>query len=106
MKKSMILMSAALIAALPLTTLAHSGAPDVPRSVKQQERIKHGIKSGALTPHEVAKLKHEQAKLAKMRSHAMGDGKLTQAEKIRIHRTQNRASDHIYREKHDLQKRH
>jgi polyhydroxyalkanoate synthesis regulator phasin len=75
------------------------------REARQQKRIEQGVKSGELTAREAAKLEREQAKIEADREKALSDGTLTKREKAKLTREQNRASRHIYREKHDAQKR-
>jgi len=74
------------------------------REVRQQTRIAQGVKSGELTAKETAKLEREEAKIEKDREKALADGTLTRKEKAKLTREQNRASRHIYRQKHDAQK--
>jgi hypothetical protein len=72
------------------------------RQKRQQERIGEGIKSGELTAKEGAKLEAEQTKIQrKKRRFRRNDGKLGPKEKAIITHDQNKASKHIYKEKHD-----
>ena len=76
------------------------------RQKRQQERIGEGIKSGELTPKEGAKLEAEQTKIQrKKRRFRRNDGKLGPKEKAIIKQDQDKASEHIYKEKHDAQTR-
>src|SRR5688572_25990207 len=86
MKKAMTLIGAAVLSALPLAAFAQTAASEVQRNINQQERIEQGLKSGALTTHEAAKLEREQAAVNRMQSQALRDGHLTEAEKARIQR--------------------
>lgn len=74
------------------------------REARQQKRIEQGVKSGELTAKETAKLEREQGKIEADREKALADGKMTKKEKAKLTREQNRASRHIYRQKHDAQK--
>ena len=76
----------------------------VDREARQQKRIAEGVESGQLTPRETARLERQQAKIEADRKKAWADGTLTKQEKAKLTREQNRASRHIYREKHDAQK--
>ena len=87
------------IAGLPLA----EGGTILRREARQQKRIEQGVKSGELTAEETAKLEREQAKIEADREKALSDGTITKKEKARLTREQNRASRHIYREKHDAQ---
>ena len=71
------------------------------REKNQQQRIMQGMRSGELTPRETAKLKREQARIKKKERRFKSDGVLTCKERHTLHRYLNRASRHIYREKHD-----
>ncbi len=73
------------------------------RQVKQQARIKQGVKSGALTRGEKRRLERHQARIQKRKQidKAKHGGRLTPRNKAQLNRMQNRASRHIYREKHN-----
>jgi hypothetical protein len=72
------------------------------RQKRQQDRIGEGIQSGELTPKEATKLEAEQTKIQrKKRRFRRNDGKLGPKEKAIITHDQNKASKHIYKEKHD-----
>ena len=73
------------------------------RQANQQERIDHGVKSGALTQKEAARLQKGQQRVDRMESRAMADGKMTPRERERIERAQDDQNKKIYREKHDRQ---
>ena len=69
----------------------------------QQERIERGIESGQLTPREAARLERERARVERLERRARADGVLTQRERDRITRAQDRLGRDIYRESHDRQ---
>ena len=108
-----------LIAALALTVggAAFAQAPVAPvapkdptatpridqRQVEQEKRIQQGVASGALTPKEAAKLEKREAKIQARKLAAKADGKVTNAERRKLARAQNRASAAIKREKNDRQ---
>jgi len=71
------------------------------RQRRQQSRIAEGIESGALTPKEATRLEAEEAAIQREKRHFKRDGKLGPKEKAKLNRDLNRASRHIYREKHD-----
>jgi hypothetical protein len=75
------------------------------RQERQQNRIGRGIESGQLTPREGARLEREQAKIAAEEKAFKSDGKLSRRERRTLRHDQNRASRHIWREKHDAQRR-
>jgi hypothetical protein len=73
------------------------------RKENQQDRIAQGVKSGQLTPRETANLENKEAAInheTRADRRANG-GKLTQDEKAKINRQQNRTSRQIYRDKHN-----
>ena len=76
------------------------------RAENQQDRIAQGVKSGELTPRETARLEGKEAHLGHEVKDMREDngGKLTDKEKMKVSRQQNRLSRGIYRQKHDGQK--
>lgn len=76
----------------------------VNRERRQQERIGQGVQSGELTAKETQRLEKEQVKIEADRKQALADGKLTKRERAELHKEQDRASRHIYRQKHEAQK--
>ncbi len=71
---------------------AQTAASEVQRNVNQQTRIEQGLKSGALTTQEAARLEQGEAKIQREQARALQDGKLTPAEKAKIQADQNRES--------------
>lgn len=73
------------------------------RQQNQQDRIANGEKSGALTPHESAKLERQQGRIdrSEKRDMAEHNGHLTKGEQSNLNRRQNRASANIYAKKHN-----
>ena len=87
-----------------VATLATANAATInQRRDNQQDRIAQGVKSGQLTAHETASLERKEARL----NHQIRDdrqdhnGHLTNSERVRINREQNRDSRDIYRDKHN-----
>jgi len=78
---------------------------DVKRDVNQQRRIEQGVQSGQLTTRETARLEGGQARDTAAQARAGADGKVTAREQRRVQSAENRQSQHIYRQKHDAQKR-
>lgn len=74
------------------------------RQVQQQQRIDQGVASGALTSKEAENLEKRQEKIATDKAAAQADGKVTRAERRKLHREQNRSGAAIKRQKHDKQK--
>ena len=75
------------------------------RQVKQQKRIKQGVKSGELTKKETVQLKAQQAHIQRTKKKAKADGKVTKKERAKIQKKQNKASKNIRSQKHDKQNR-
>ncbi len=75
------------------------------RQHHQVLRIRQGIKSGELTRPEVKHLTREQQRIRRMERKFRSDGELTFKERARLQGRLNRASHHIYQEKHDNQQR-
>jgi len=75
------------------------------RYARQDMRIEHGIRSGALTWREARQLRAEQRGIRQMIRRAQRDGHISPRERQLILRAQNQASRHIFAEKHDRQNR-
>ncbi|MFH1017209.1 MAG: hypothetical protein V1798_03380 [Pseudomonadota bacterium] len=75
------------------------------REVRQEERIRQGVKSGELTKDEAQGLQQEQREIRRDRRQMVQDGKLTPEERRKLEQEQNKASKHIYGEKHDTEER-
>jgi hypothetical protein len=81
---------------------AQTNAPGIDKRMENQEkRIDNGIESGALRPAEAARLEAQQTKIKQDEARMEADGKLTNRERARLHREQDRASRTIYRKKHN-----
>jgi hypothetical protein len=93
MNRNLILSMAMLGASLGVC--AQTAATTVQRDVNQQERIEQGLKSGALSTSEAARLEREQSAISRQQSRALADGKLTPAEQARLRASQNKASRDI-----------
>jgi hypothetical protein len=74
------------------------------RQVRQQERIRQGVRSGELTKEEARKLEQGERQIQQAKREARSDGVVTQEEKKEINEMQNKASKEIYEEKHDAEK--
>lgn len=107
MKKKMI--AAALLIGLLITESATAG----PRGhhnikheqIQQQQRIRQGVHTGALTRKEAAHLQLQQAQIQHAKKLAKCDGKITRCERACIKTEQARAARNIYTQKHDHQTR-
>jgi hypothetical protein len=74
---------------------------DVARNVHQQTRVRNGVQSGALTPHEAGRLEGREAHAERVQQLAARDGHVGVHEQRRITRTDNRDSRRIFRKKHN-----
>ncbi len=74
---------------------------DVQRNINQQDRIKQGVQSGALTNKEASNLERGQARIDRKEARAGADGHVGAREQARIQKTENKQSNKIYRNKHN-----
>ncbi|HYM33466.1 MAG TPA: hypothetical protein VEU47_19355 [Candidatus Cybelea sp.] len=74
---------------------------DVQRNINQEQRIKQGEQSGALTNREVGKLQGGQAHVDRREARAGADGNVNAREQRRIQAAENRQSKRIYHKKHN-----
>jgi hypothetical protein len=75
------------------------------RQANQERRIDQGVASGQLTPREARRMQRQQAGVERAEARAKADGTVTARERQRLHQRQDRTSRHIYRQKHDAQRR-
>jgi hypothetical protein len=104
MKILRALYLAPLLAVISLPATAHRdhGRDGFhPRLERQEMRIGHGIRSGALTRHETKKLYKQRKQLRKMRHKFASDGVLTPRERARLQRELHKDSRLIYKLKHN-----
>src|SRR5260221_13272554 len=97
-----------LICSMMLLAAAIAPAQNIPaRQERQQDRIAAGVKSGALTAGETAKLASRVAKINReiRTERAANGGKLKPSDHRQETRQQNRTSRAIYPEKNDGQGR-
>ncbi len=71
------------------------------REQEQQQRIQQGVQSGQLTRGEANRLERQQAHIQATEDRMKADGRLTRAERAKLTRMQNRASDNISYKKHN-----
>jgi hypothetical protein len=73
------------------------------REQNQQNRIANGMKSGAVTPKEGAKLERQQQRIGNQEKKDMAkdNGHLTKANQAQLNKEQNKASKNIYAKKHN-----
>lgn len=107
MKKIWISVATAalLIAAHPASAAQGNGGRIDARQQQQQARIADGARSGDLTHREVNRLRNEQRTIRHTERSYRSDGVLTRPERRAMHSDLNRASRHIYNQRHDYQRR-
>jgi hypothetical protein len=76
---------------------------DQQRDLNQQQRIERGLKSGELSTKEAGELEREQDRVDKMEAHDLKNGSMSAAEQAKLEAAENKASEDIYRQKHDAQ---
>jgi hypothetical protein len=104
MKK--ILLSSLLAFSFAAIAIAQTATPEVDaREKNQHARIKEGVKSGELTKPEAARARAEQQRIKNAEAKAKSDGVVTDAERAKLDAKQDKASAHIYNQKHDAQDR-
>jgi hypothetical protein len=96
-------IAVAVSALVVVPALAQTTSSEVQRNVNQQQRIENGLQSGQLSTKEAAQLEKGEANVEKMESKAEANGKLSNTEKQRIQRAQNKESQEIYRDTHNAQ---
>lgn len=101
MKLQVRLLVACVAGALGGAAYAQNTQGVIQRDANQQQRIEQGLQSGQLTTKEAGKLEREESHIEKMESNATKDGKMTNAERQRIERAENKASADIYRDRHN-----
>lgn len=89
--------------AAPVTPTTAAIAHQDRRDIRQENRIQAGKADGSLTPHEANKLQRQQAHIDRVEQKDAADGRVTPREAAHVQTLQNRASRHIYKQKHDAQ---
>ena len=105
MKKLLVSITMALGLGVILVNQATAGVIEERRH-NQKLRIRHGVITGELTRGEVRVLKKEQRRIHRKLKRAWADGQMSRREWRRLENLQNRASQHIYRLKHNSNFRH
>ncbi|RMG75348.1 MAG: hypothetical protein D6710_00175 [Nitrospirae bacterium] len=107
MKKLSALLLMVMLSALTTNAIAGTTTdPGIKKRMRHQEqRIKQGIRTGSLTWTEALRLERELSMIRCEERRFKSDGVLTKKERKKLHHDLNRSSRHIFREKHDRQKR-
>jgi hypothetical protein len=99
------LLSIMFVLALGLPVWAQQTPGVDRREHRQQRRIHQGVKSGSLSRREAARMERQQAHTRRLEAKAKADGTVTRRERARLQHRENRTSRHIYRQKHDRNRR-
>ena len=102
-------MKSRMLKILPMTiglvlivvSVSWARGPISHRQKKQSQRITHGIRSGEVTDREFVRLNREQRRIGKYKRRARGNGYISHRERRHLHSMQDKASEHIYRAKHN-----
>ena len=100
MKKVLVITALIAFAGLVVVQPVLAGKGEG-RHSKQEKRICQGIESGELTHGETRRLPKQQHRIRKHQRVAWSDGTLTGKERVGLGRHQNKASENIYRLKHN-----
>jgi len=108
MKLTKIICAIPLVGILAAPVAAHDRHSDhrhhdriEKRLDRQHHRVERGIRSGQLTWREAKRLHRQQRRIAQMHRRFWHDGRLDRYERDRLQQKLDRASDRIYRLKHN-----
>jgi len=99
MKRNLIV--SALLVGASLGAFAQTAASTVQRDVKQEQRIENGLQNGSLTSREAGLLERDEAKVDRLQSKSMKDGKLSASERAELKAAQDKASRDIHTATHN-----
>ena len=106
MNVTCLLTGAVFTAFIAMGAFAQDKTPNLDKREKRQEkRIEQGVKSGELNKREAARLEAREKKLRADEAKAKADGKVTAKERAKLQHEANKTSRHIYKQKHDKQKK-
>lgn len=98
--KTVTIIFVTTLLALIWCSAAWAGRSNI-RDHRQTQRIRQGIRSGAIIRPEARRLKQEQRRINRAYHRASADGHLNWRERQRLDNMQNHASRHIFRAKHN-----
>jgi hypothetical protein len=103
--KSMKIVTAAMMAAFAMPAFAQiASTPRIDqRQQNQQQRIDQGVQSGALNQREAARLQKGQTRVQNVENRVTADGTVTNKERRRVEKVQDRQSRRIAHQKRDRQ---
>lgn len=113
MKMTITLLTIAILGIFTISAQASHKSPDSnrydridKRIANQHYRIRDGIGSGELTRREARHLRHQQRYIIRLKFHFMNDGYLDRYEFRELRGELDRASERIYRLKHNNRTRY
>lgn len=87
------------------TSLSQAYTPNDRSDYNQERRIQNGLRDGSLTRREAVRLEAEQQRIHRLEAEARRDGYVSPREAAEIRRAKEAASWHIWRERHDGERR-
>lgn len=104
--KTKIIIFAALLFGFSASAMAQTATPRVTkRQVKQQQRIRQGVKSGEVTKAELIAVQKQQRHINRSKKAAKADGVVTRRERVILNKKQTKASANIHRIKNNKRDR-
>src|SRR5690349_933843 len=106
MKKIVVLLSFITFVGVFGAQAQNINTPGVDqRQENQHARIQQGVASGELTRAEAARSRSDQREIRRTEKRMKADGQVTNRERARLQRKENKASRKLRRNKHDVQDR-
>lgn len=99
--KALMIGIVSVAAGLILANISWAGGRIAYNQTKHHNRITAGVKKGTIAGGELARLNKEQWRIQKTIWRARPDGRLSPGERHHISKLQHKASEHIYRAKHN-----
>jgi hypothetical protein len=97
-----VLAAGAILLALSSVASAHPYAPNAQRrALRQEMRIRDGVRCGQLTRAEVRRLRAAQRHTLRTHRRMIADGRLSMRERARLHRMLDRQGYRIHRFRHN-----
>jgi len=98
----MMVLLTSLMVGFAAIASAQTATPRIDaREMRQQFRIREGVRSGELTRGETMRLRAGEGRIHRMEYRAKADGRVSGWERHRMNRALNRESRMIYRFKHN-----
>jgi hypothetical protein len=99
---TMMILTVALTASIAGVAAAQAcPRPPARRAMRQELRIREGVRAGELTLRETIRLRLGQRHIRRMERWARADGRIGPRERARLHRALDRQSERIWRLRHN-----